>query len=287
MLKKFFNRLKKNQDSKIDEVVEEETLKVEDEICITKEEVQTLNLQECIENSSTAENQDEENVVTLIEEITIKEILETEEDVEEDDDEEYIKSIKIKRGKSIRAVDVYTEDEIIFKTHKECSRKLKVPSDYIIENLKYGYTDYLGEAINYLSKELQSSEDFNYLESNKTPLEIFNSLQNKIFSSRISERIRDEILSSDKIEPVNMHYRFECIDEEYDEYFEKYKSIIKRGGKKKIELVDKSGEAIEIFRSLDECASYLDKEKNEVVDMLKYMNTKVGRNEIRYSLRNI
>ena len=84
-----------------------------------------------------------------------------------------------------------------------------------------------------------------------------------------------------------MHYRFECIDEEYNDYFIKYKSIIKRGGKKKIELVDKNNEVIEIFKSLDECSKHLGKTKNEIVDMLKYKNTKVGRYEIRYSLRNI
>ena len=112
-------------------------------------------------------------------------------------------------------------------------------------------------------------------------------MNNKIFTSKISEDKIDEILGSDKIEPVKMHYRFECIDEEYDEYFKKYKSIIKRGGKKKIELVNKKGEVIEIFKSLDDCATYLGKEKEEIVNMLKYFNTKVGRNEIRYSLRNI
>ena len=84
-----------------------------------------------------------------------------------------------------------------------------------------------------------------------------------------------------------MHYKFECVDEEYDVYFEKYKSIIKRGGKKKIELINKKGEAIEIFKSLDECAAYLGKERIEVVNMLRYGDVKVGRYEIRYSLRNI
>ena len=84
-----------------------------------------------------------------------------------------------------------------------------------------------------------------------------------------------------------MHYIFECIDEEYDEYFNKYKSIIKRGGKKKVELIDTKGEVIEIFKSLDECANHLKKDKKEVVKMLKEKDTKVGRNEIRYSLRNI
>lgn len=299
MLKKFFNRLKKNPDKKVDKEENENTNTSEnkvDEICITEEiveqeemtpEYETIDLNienklavdESYEliNNEEVNTEDEQKVV--YEEISIKE--------NEQEDEEYIKAIKIKRGKSIRAIDVYTEEEIIFKTHKECSRKIKVPIDYIVENLKYGYTDYLGDAINYLSKELQSSDDCNYLESNKTPIEIFNNLHNKIFSNRISEKRRDEILLSERIEPIKMHYKFECLDAEYDEYFEKYKSIIKRGGKKKIELVDKKGEAIEIFKSLDECANFLGKEKYEVVDMLKYMDNKVGRNEIRYSLRNI
>ena len=319
MLKKFFNRLMKNPDIKVDEEKNEEIdeLKVK-EICITDEEV--VNEDEMIEEiqiEANVENQikvetEEQQVKELEKELELEkeqvklEILNENISIEneeykndeednksenekiiEEDDEDYIKAIKIRRGKSIKAIDVYTEEEIIFKTYKECSRKLKVPLDYIIENLKYGYTDYLGDAINYLSKELQSSEDYNYLESNKTPIEIFNNLHNRIFSSRVSEKRRDEILLSERIEPVKMHYKFECIDEEYDEYFEKYKSIIKRGGKKKIELVDKKGEAIEIFRSLDECANFLGKEKDEVVDMLKYMENKVGRNEIRYSLRNI
>lgn len=206
---------------------------------------------------------------------------------EDKNDSEYIKEIKINRGKSIKAIDVYTEEVKIFKTHLECSKELKLPLEYIKENLKYGYTDYFGKAINYLQKELSIEGEDNYLSNNKSPIEIFNNLNNKIFTSKISEAKIDEILGSDKIEPIKMHYRFECIDEEYDEYFKKYKSIIKRGGKKKIELVNKKGEVIEIFKSLDDCAIYLGKEKEEIVNMLKYFNTKVGRNEIRYSLRSI
>ncbi len=206
-----------------------------------------------------------------------------------EEDKEYIKDIKIKRGQSIKAIDVYTKEPQIFKTHKECSKKLKIPVQYIQENLKYGYTDYLGEAINYLSKELKlsSEEEINYLENTKTPSQILSLLNNKIFTTKMSESKRDEILCNEKIEPIKMHYTFECIDEEYDDYFKKYKSIIKRGGKKKIELVDKKGEVIEIFKSLDECATFINKEKNEVVYMLKYNDNKVGRNEIRYSLRNV
>ena len=94
------------------------------------------------------------------------------------------------------------------------------------------------------------------MNNNKSPLELFNMLNNKIFKSKISENKRDEILSSEKIEPMKMHYRFECIDTEYDDYFKKYGAIIKRGGKKKIELVNKKGEVIEIFKSLDSCSDY-------------------------------
>ena len=42
-------------------------------------------------------------------------------------------------------------------------------------------------------------------------------LNNKIFTAKISEDQRDDILCSEKLEPVKMHYTFECIDEEYDE----------------------------------------------------------------------
>ena len=84
-----------------------------------------------------------------------------------------------------------------------------------------------------------------------------------------------------------MHYKFESLDNEYDEYYRKYKSIIKRGGKKKIELLNMKGEVIEVFKSLDDCSKYLNKNKVEITNMLKYKENKVGRYEIRYSLRNI
>jgi hypothetical protein len=77
------------------------------------------------------------------------------------------------------------------------------------------------------------------------------------------------------------------LDNEYDDYFKKYGSIIKRGGKKKIELVNQKGEVIEIFKSLDKCAEHLKRDKKEISKMLKCGITKVGRYEIRYSLRNI
>ncbi len=84
-----------------------------------------------------------------------------------------------------------------------------------------------------------------------------------------------------------MHYKFESLDNEYDGYYRKYKSIIKRGGKKKIELLNTKGEVIEVFKSLDDCSKYLNKSKMEITNMLKYKENKVGRYEIRYSLRNI
>ncbi|HSQ87598.1 hypothetical protein [Romboutsia sp.] len=281
MLKNFINRMKnlveQNKDSK--ESVEKET------ISEIKDNKKNENINQIIEDNNLKEihhNVDENKEVmhkndneSINEELT-------------EEDKKYIKEIKIKRGKSIKAIDVYTKEPQIFKTHKECSKKLKIPENYIQENLKYGYTDYLGEAIKYLSKELNIAyEDVNYLESSKAPSQILNSLNNKIFTTKISEDKRNEILGNEKIEPVKMHYTFECIDEEYDDYFKKYKSIIKRGGKKKVELVDKKGEVIEIFKSLDECATFLNKEKSEIVDMLKYKDTKIGRNQIRYSLRNI
>ena len=220
----------------------------------------------------------------VIEEKEVSECL-TEEDLE------YIKEIKIKRGKSIKAINLYTKEEWVFDTHIQCSKKLKVPLGYIRENLKYGYMDYFGDAINYLSEVLNIDEycksEWSYLDNSKSPSEIFNILNNKIFSIRLSNEKRNEILTNDKIEALKMNYRFECIDEEYDEYFKKYKSIIKRGGKKKVELVNKKGDILEIFKSLEECAIYLQKEKNEVIQMLKYGDTKVGRNFIRYSLRSI
>ena len=77
-----------------------------------------------------------------------------------------------------------------------------------------------------------------------------------------------------------MHYKFECLDEEYDRYYIKYKSIIKRGGKKKIELLNSKGEVIEVFKSLDDCSKYLNKSKSEITSMLKYKENKVGRYEI-------
>lgn len=286
MIKKLFNLIKKGTEVKKEgnnnNKVEEENIKD-----IVKEEklnenINTISIEEetYINENKNEEKNDKEDFQQQ------KDI----EDIEIEDkniDKEFILNAKIKRGKSIKAIDIYTGEEQIFDTYRECSKKLKVPEDYIVENLKFGYTDYLGEAIKYLSKELRVSEYSNYLEGNKSSLEIFNNLHDKIFTAKISEIKRDDILANEKIEPIKMHYKFECIDYEYDEYFEKYKSIIKRGGKKKVELVNKKGEVIDIFKSLEECSIHLNKDKREVTEMLKYKDTKVGRYEIRYSLRNI
>ncbi|WP_042275226.1 hypothetical protein [[Clostridium] dakarense] len=309
MLKKLFNIMKKNvkEEKKESEEIEFKTRRLEPKIENEVLDVETKNNEVEGEesNCSLDISVDDVNTKDVTVEATVcldkveKECDEKENELEEntqyihvelsEEDREYIKDIKIKRGKSIRAIDVYSEEVKEFKTHSECSKKLKIPMDYIKENLKYGYTDYLGQAINYLREELKLDTDgeSSYLESSKTPMELFNGLNNKIFTTKMSEYKREEILCSEKIEPLKMHYKFECIDEEYDEYFTKYKSIIKRGGKKRVELVDKKGEVIERFKSLDDCANYLNKEKNEVVDMLKYKDTKVGRYEIRYSLRGL
>lgn len=274
-------------------LISEKTIKSDDkEAFITDKSIELCEKEVQIESEKTDlkrfkeldQNENHNLEKEVVEEKGVSECF-TEEDLE------YIKEIKIKRGKSIKAINLYTKEEQIFETHIQCSKNLKVPLGYIRENLKYGYMDYFGDAINYLSKVLNIEEycknEWSYLENSKSPSEIFNILNDKIFSVRLSDKKRNEILTNDKIEALKMNYKFECIDEEYDEYFKKYKSIIKRGGKKKVELVNKKGEILEIFKSLEECSIYLQKEKNEVIQMLKYGDTKVGRNFIRYSLRNI
>ena len=137
-----------------DIVITEDILKEDIETNVIKEEsIEYIN-----DNSENEESAEEDKSNSEIEGIS-------------EDDEEYIKEIKINRGKSIKAIDVYTEEVKIFKTHIECSKELKLPLEYIKENLKYGYTDYFGKAINYLQKELNVEED-NYLDNNKSPVEI-------------------------------------------------------------------------------------------------------------------
>ena len=290
MLKKFFNRFKKkSEESKILEI-KENVINKDEEIVDTLDEIS-------IEKEDKLKLENEENEINIIERVdNLEQIInnapEAEAEAEakelDDEDKRYIIDAKIKRGRSIKAIDVYNNEEQIFDTHKQCSKVLKLPIEYIAENLRHGHTDYLGEAIKYLSKELRLSEYSNdYTNNNKSPLEIYNDLNNKIFTLNISESKRDDILSNNKIDPIKMHYKFECLDEEYDRYYIKYKSIIKRGGKKKIELLNSKGEVIEVFKSLDDCSKYLNKSKSEITSMLKYKENKVGRYEIRYSLRNI
>ena len=286
MLKKFFNRFKKkSEESKVLEI-KENVINKDEEIVDTLDEIS-------IEKEDKLKLENEENEINIIEKVdNLEQIInnapEAEAEELDDEDKRYIIDAKIKRGRSIKAIDVYNNEEQIFDTHKQCSKVLKLPIEYIAENLRHGHTDYLGEAIKYLSKELRLSEYSNdYTNNNKSPLEIYNDLNNKIFTLNISESKRDDILSNNKIDPIKMHYKFECLDEEYDRYYIKYKSIIKRGGKKKIELLNSKGEVIEVFKSLDDCSKYLNKSKSEITSMLKYKENKVGRYEIRYSLRNI
>ena len=286
MLKKFFNRFKKkSEESKVLEI-KENVINKDEKIVDTLDEIS-------IEKEDKLKLENEEKEINIIERVdNLEQIInnapEAEAEELDDEDKRYIIDAKIKRGRSIKAIDVYNNEEQIFDTHKQCSKVLKLPIEYIAENLRHGHTDYLGEAIKYLSKELRLSEYSNdYTNNNKSPLEIYNDLNNKIFTLNISESKRDDILSNNKIDPIKMHYKFECLDEEYDRYYIKYKSIIKRGGKKKIELLNSKGEVIEVFKSLDDCSKYLNKSKSEITSMLKYKENKVGRYEIRYSLRNI
>lgn len=305
MFKKIFIKFKKNNkqnytEEKIQESNNYINIKENNNIYIENNKENKINKEIELELNKNEEIVDsiEESINNLYEELKLDDTILITEDIFEENrdlkienlsktDLEYIKKIKIHRGKSIKSIDIYTGEEKIFKTHLECSKKLNLPLEYIKENLKYGYTDYFGKAIYYLQQELNIKEEKSYLDNTKSPIEIFNRLNNKIFTSKLSKEKIDKILGSNNIEPIKMHYRFECLDKEYDDYFKIYKSKIKRGGKKKIELINKKGEVIEIFKSLDDCAKYLDKDKEDIVNMLKYFDTKIGKNEIRYSLRGI
>ena len=229
-----------------DQVVVEKQINCEDNINITKEENVTVEISE--------------------------------------EEKQYVKSIKIQREKRIKAIDVYTNDEIIFESYKECSKSLGVPIQYIKENLEYGYTDFFGEAVNFLSKKLKLDVS-NKSMGDKNIVEIFNFLHNELWNPDMDEEKREEILCSEKIEPVHMHYKFEIMDDEYDDYYKKYGKIIRRGGKKKIELIDKKNEVIDVFKSLDDCADFFGKNKSEITERLKCGECKIGRYQIRYSLR--
>ena len=201
-----------------------------------------------------------------------------------EEEKQYVRLIKIQREKRIKAIDVYTNDEIIFESYKDCSKSLGVPMQYIKENLEYGYTDFFGEAVNFLSKKLKLDVS-NKSMGDKNIVEIFNFLHNELWNPDMDEEKREEILCSEKIDPVHMHYKFEIMDDEYDDYYKKYGKIIRRGGKKKIELVDKKNEVIDVFKSLDDCADFFGKNKSEITERLKCGECKIGRYQIRYSLR--
>lgn len=247
---------------------------IEDVIEMKNEKVEDIQLEDQVVVEKQINCEDNINI-TKEENITV-EISEEE--------KQYVKSIKIQREKRIKAIDVYTNDEIIFESYKECSKSLGVPMQYIKENLEYGYTDFFGEAVNFLSKKLKLDVS-NKSMGEKNIVEIFNFLHNELWNLDMDEEKREEILCSEKIEPVHMHYKFEIMDDEYDDYYKKYGKIIRRGGKKKIELVDKKNEVIDVFKSLDDCADFFGKNKSEITERLKCGECKIGRYQIRYSLR--
>lgn len=247
---------------------------IEDVIEMKNEKVEDIQLEDQVVVKKQINCEDNINI-TKEENVTV-EISEEE--------KQYVKSIKIQREKRIKAIDVYTNDEIIFESYKECSKSLGVPIQYIKENLEYGYTDFFGEAVNFLSKKLKLDVS-NKSMGDKNIVEIFNFLHNELWNPDMDEEKREEILCSEKIEPVHMHYKFEIMDDEYDDYYKKYGKIIRRGGKKKIELIDKKNEVIDVFKSLDDCADFFGKNKSEITERLKCGECKIGRYQIRYSLR--
>lgn len=290
MLKKLLNFIKVNKDDK----------QTKEEVKDVKIEVEEIEPQENLQQdeSDIADEIDENQVeneydqdeieekTTIEDEKSCELINEEDEKFNEltDEEKEYIKLAKIQRGKKIKAIDVYSNEEFTFETHKECSKKLGVPIEYIKENLQYGYTDYFGEAIKFLSKKLKVDISSKKI-GNKNIIEVFNLLHEELWNKEISEEKREEILSSNNIDAIHMHYKFEDLDKEYDEYFKKYGKIIRRGGKKRIELIDKKQEVIEVFKSIDDCAKFFDKNKSEITNRLKLGECKIGRYEIKYSLR--
>ncbi|WP_250672848.1 hypothetical protein LZ906_004760 [Paraclostridium ghonii] len=284
MLKKLLNFIKVNKEEKIST---EEIRNVD----IQEELNGNLNIEESknIVKEEQYENQLSDEVIEITKEIDggdkkyiNEEVLNTYEMT--DEDKKYIKSVKIQREKRIKAIDVYTNDEVVFENHKDCGKTLCIPIQYIKENLEYGYTDYFGESINFLSKKLKIDISHKAM-GDRNVVEVFNFLHNELWNVDIKSEKREEILCSDKIEPIHMHYKFEMMDDEYDDYYKKYGKIIRRGGKKKIELIDKKNEIIDVFKSLDDCASFFNKSKSEITERLKCGECKIGRYEIRYSLR--
>lgn len=307
MFKKLLNFIKVTKEEKTSTEEVEIKDKVEEENT-TDFDVQTIDENKDVEinlNSKELENNIIEDVIEmknekvediqLEDQVVVKKQINCEDNInitkEEnitveipEEEKQYVKSIKIQREKRIKAIDVYTNDEIIFESYKECSKSLGVPMQYIKENLEYGYTDFFGEAVNFLSKKLKLDVS-NKSMGDKNIVEIFNFLHNELWNPDMDEEKREEILCSEKIEPVHMHYKFEIMDDEYDDYYKKYGKIIRRGGKKKIELVDKKNEVIDVFRSLDDCADFFGKNKSEITERLKCGECKIGRYQIRYSLR--
>ncbi len=307
MFKKLLNFIKVNKEEKISTEEVEIKDKVEEENT-TDFDVQTIDENEDVDinlNSEELENNIIKDVIEmknekvediqLEDQVVVKKQINCEDNINitkeenvtveiSEEEKQYVKSIKIQREKRIKAIDVYTNDEIIFESYKECSKSLGVPIQYIKENLEYGYTDFFGEAVNFLSKKLKLDVS-NKSMGDKNIVEIFNFLHNELWNPDMDEEKREEILCSEKIEPVYMHYKFEIMDDEYDDYYKKYGKIIRRGGKKKIELVDKKNEVIDVFKSLDDCADFFGKNKSEITERLKCGECKIGRYQIRYSLR--
>lgn len=307
MFKKLLNFIKVTKEEKTSTEEVEIKDKVEEENT-TDFDVQTIDANKDVEinlNSKELENNIIEDVIEmknekvediqLEDQVVVKKQINCEDNInitkEEnvtveipEEEKQYVKLIKIQREKRIKAIDVYTNDEIIFESYKDCSKSLGVPMQYIKENLEYGYTDFFGEAVNFLSKKLKLDVS-NKSMGDKNIVEIFNFLHNELWNPDMDEEKREEILCSEKIEPVHMHYKFEIMDDEYDDYYKKYGKIIRRGGKKKIELVDKKNEVIDVFKSLDDCADFFGKNKSEITERLKCGECKIGRYQIRYSLR--
>jgi hypothetical protein len=307
LFKKLLNFIKVTKEEKTSTEEVEIKDKVEEENT-TDFDVQTIDENKAVEinlNSKELENNIIEDVIEmknekvediqLEDQVVVKKQINCEDNInitkEEnvtveipEEEKQYVKLIKIQREKRIKAIDVYTNDEIIFESYKDCSKSLGVPMQYIKENLEYGYTDFFGEAVNFLSKKLKLDVS-NKSMGDKNIVEIFNFLHNELWNPDMDEEKREEILCSEKIDPVHMHYKFEIMDDEYDDYYKKYGKIIRRGGKKKIELVDKKNEVIDVFKSLDDCADFFGKNKSEITERLKCGECKIGRYQIRYSLR--
>ncbi|MGL5718429.1 MAG: hypothetical protein ACRCX2_35825 [Paraclostridium sp.] len=164
MFKKFLNLIKSNKEQKVEkeEMDTNENLVMEEQEdnsdIITSEYVNNENVlsEICGEGKNDSKNESILEIINIINDdhelheinkldvdttikdsektINIKDLNETEEMTKED--LIYIKKMKIHRGKSIKAIDVYSKKEIIFETHKQCSKTLGIPVAYIQENLE-------------------------------------------------------------------------------------------------------------------------------------------------------